>query len=81
MQYRLANRPTHSRITPTRAWELAAKANGLEVVYFEKYAIGTLDHSAVLSQIKSLAPQWIFVTGYTNDLLLIRKQMVDQQIK
>ena len=41
----------------------------------------TLDHSATLSQIKSLAPQWIFVTGYINDLLLVRKQMVDQQIK
>ena len=61
--------------------EKSAKANGLEVVYSEKYAINTLDHSATLSQIKSLAPQWIFVTGYTNDLLLIRKQMVDQQIK
>jgi branched-chain amino acid transport system substrate-binding protein len=61
--------------------EKSAKANGLEVVYFEKYAIGTLDHSATLSQMKSLAPQWIFVTGYTNDLLLIRKQMVDQEMK
>jgi branched-chain amino acid transport system substrate-binding protein len=61
--------------------EKSAKANGIEVAYFEKYAIGTLDHSATLSQIKSLAPQWIFVTGYTNDLLLIRKQMVDQQMK
>jgi branched-chain amino acid transport system substrate-binding protein len=61
--------------------EKSAKANGFEVAYFEKYAIGTLDHSAALSQIKSLAPQWIFVTGYTNDLLLVRKQMVDQQMK
>lgn len=61
--------------------EKSAKANGLEVVYFEKYAINTLDHSATLSQIKSLAPQWIFVTGYINDLLLVRKQMSDQQIK
>jgi branched-chain amino acid transport system substrate-binding protein len=61
--------------------EKSAKANGIEVAYFEKYAINTLDHSASLSQIKSLAPQWIFVTGYTNDLLLIRKQMVDQQMK
>jgi branched-chain amino acid transport system substrate-binding protein len=59
----------------------SAKANGFEVVYFEKYAIGTLDHSAALSQIKSLTPQWIFVTGYTNDLLLVRKQMVDQEMK
>src|SRR3984957_7035064 len=61
--------------------EKSAKANGMEVVYFEKYAIGTLDHSATLSQIKSLSPQWIFLTGYVNDLLLLRKQMVDQQIK
>ena len=61
--------------------EKSAKANGLEVVYFEKYAINTLDHSATLSQIKSLAPQWIFVTGYINDLMLVRKQMADQQIK
>lgn len=61
--------------------EKSAKANGFEVVYFEKYAINTLDHSATLSQIKSLAPQWIFVTGYINDLLLVRKQMSDQQIK
>ena len=61
--------------------EKSAKENGFEVAYFEKYAINTLDHSATLSQIKSLGAQWIFVTGYTNDLLLIRKQMVDQQIK
>jgi branched-chain amino acid transport system substrate-binding protein len=61
--------------------EKSAKANGFEVVYFEKYAIGTLDHSATLSAIKALAPQWIFVTGYINDLLQIRKQMVDQEMK
>jgi branched-chain amino acid transport system substrate-binding protein len=61
--------------------EKSAKANGLEVVYFEKYAIGTLDFSTTLSQMKSLAPQWIFVTGYINDLLLVRKQMVDQEMK
>lgn len=61
--------------------EKSAKANGMDVVYFEKYAIGTLDHSAALSEIKAKAPQWIFVTGYINDLLLVRKQMVDQQMK
>src|SRR3981189_3553526 len=61
--------------------EKSAKANGIEVTYFEKYAINTLDHSATLSQMKSLAPQWIFITGYINDLLLVRKQMVDQQMK
>jgi branched-chain amino acid transport system substrate-binding protein len=61
--------------------EKSAKANGFEVVYFEKYAINTLDHSATLSQMKSLNPQWIFITGYINDLLLVRKQMVDQEMK
>src|SRR3569833_350038 len=44
--------------------EKSAKENGFDVVYFDKYAINTLDHSAALSQIKSLNPQWIFVTGY-----------------
>ena len=61
--------------------EKSAKANGIEVVYFEKYAINTLDHSAALLQMKSLNPQWIFVTGYINDLLLVRKQMADQKMK
>lgn len=61
--------------------EKSAKENDIEVVYFEKYAINTLDHSAALAQIKSLDPQWIFITGYINDLLLARKQMIDQQIK
>jgi branched-chain amino acid transport system substrate-binding protein len=61
--------------------EKSAKANGFEVVYFEKYAINTLDHSATLSQMKSRSPQWIFITGYINDLLLVRKQMVDQEMK
>ena len=60
--------------------EKSAKANGIEVVYFEKYAINTLDHSAALSQMKALGPQWIFVTGYINDLLLVRKQMADQKM-
>jgi branched-chain amino acid transport system substrate-binding protein len=68
-------------LTTAQEMEKSAKANGFEVVYFEKYAIGTLDHSATLSQMKSLGPQWIFITGYINDLLLVRKQMVDQQMK
>src|SRR6202165_338058 len=61
--------------------EKSAKANGIEVTYFEKYAINTLDHSPTLSQIKSLAPQWVFIAGYINDVLLVPKQMVDQQMK
>jgi branched-chain amino acid transport system substrate-binding protein len=61
--------------------EKSAKKRGLEVVYFEKYAIGTLDHASALSQIKSQSPHWIFATGYTNDLILLRKQMADQRIE
>ncbi|MGB0683221.1 MAG: amino acid ABC transporter substrate-binding protein [Magnetovibrionaceae bacterium] len=55
----------------------AAPKFGLEVVYDELYAVGTLDHSASLSKIKSAAPDWIYVTGYTQDLILARKQMAD----
>jgi len=61
--------------------EKSAKKRGLDVVYFEKYAIGTLDHASALSQIKAQSPHWIFATGYTNDLILLRKQMADQRIE
>ena len=61
--------------------EKSAKKRKLDVVFFEKYAIGTLDHASALSQIKALAPQWIFATGYTNDLVLMRKQMADLRIE
>jgi branched-chain amino acid transport system substrate-binding protein len=61
--------------------EKSAKKRNIQVVYFEKYAIGTLDHASALSQIKAHAPQWIFATGYTNDLVLMRKQMSDLKIE
>ncbi|MHB0767482.1 amino acid ABC transporter substrate-binding protein [Bradyrhizobium sp. 1.29L] len=59
----------------SRDAEKSAKKRDMEVVYSEKYAIGTLDHSSALAQIKSLKPDWLFVTGYTNDMILVRKQM------
>ena len=61
--------------------EKSSKERGLEVVYFQKFAINTLDHSSALAQIKAANPQWIFATGYTNDLVLMRKQMTDQRIE
>ena len=61
--------------------EKAAKARGLAVVRFDKYAIGTLDHSSALTQMAAAAPDWVFVTGYLNDLLLVRRQMADLQLK
>ena len=59
--------------------ELKTKApkGGLQVVYAEYYPVNTLDHSAALSKIKSLAPDWIYMTGYSQDLILARKQMRD----
>lgn len=58
----------------------SAKENGFDVVMFEKYAINTMDHSSALAQIKAAKADWIFVTGYINDLVLIRKQMSDQRL-
>jgi branched-chain amino acid transport system substrate-binding protein len=51
------------------------------VVYFEKYAINTLDHASALTEIKAAKPDWIIATGYINDMILIRKQMADLSIK
>lgn len=61
--------------------EKSAKAKGMNVVFFEKYALNTLDHAAALTQIKALRPEWIFVTGYINDLILVKKQMADLKIE
>jgi len=61
--------------------EKSAKKRGMNVVYFEKYAIGTLDFSATLAQMKSQAPHWIFATGYINDLVTMKKQMADLKIE
>ncbi len=59
----------------------AAKSAGLNVVYDKLYAVGTMDHSASVSAIKAAAPDWIYVTGYTQDLILARKQMADLGVK
>lgn len=55
----------------------SAEAAGLQVVYNELYSVGSIDHSSPLSTIKSLDPDWIYMTGYTQDLILGRKQMDD----
>jgi branched-chain amino acid transport system substrate-binding protein len=50
---------------------------GLKIAATSLYPVGTLDHSATISRLKSLQPDWIYVTGYTQDLVLFRKQMKD----
>lgn len=62
-------------------FEKSAKKRGLSVVYFEKYAINTLDHASALTEIKAARPDWVIATGYINDMILIRKQMADLGIK
>lgn len=54
-----------------------AKAQGLDVVFNTIYSPDTSDFSNVLTQIKSLNPDWLYATGYTQDLILIRRQMAD----
>jgi len=61
--------------------EKSATKRKMRIVFSEKYAIGTLDHASALSQIKANSPDWIFATGYINDLLLIKKQMADLRIE
>ncbi|TCT04191.1 amino acid ABC transporter substrate-binding protein [Aquabacter spiritensis] len=60
--------------------QAAAKAKGLEVVMMERYAIGTMDHASAITQMRGAKPDWVFATGYINDLILIRKQMADQGV-
>jgi branched-chain amino acid transport system substrate-binding protein len=62
-------------------FEKSAKKRGIEVVYFDKYPIGALDHASAITQIRTTRPDWIVITGYINDLILIRKQLGDQKVK
>ena len=62
------------------ALQTQAPKAGFEIVYQAFYPVGTLDHSASLTSLKAAKPEWIFVTGYTKDLVLARKQMADQKI-
>ncbi|WP_084174904.1 amino acid ABC transporter substrate-binding protein [Afifella pfennigii] len=57
--------------------EASAKAQGLEVISFDEYAIGTMDHGSAFTLMRQSQPDWVFATGYINDLILIRKQMAD----
>lgn len=61
--------------------EKSAKSHKLDVVSFERYAIGTMDHSSAITQMRAAKPDWIFATGYINDLILIRKQMAELGLK
>jgi branched-chain amino acid transport system substrate-binding protein len=55
--------------------EQAAKQSGIEVASFQRYPIGAMDHASALTEMAATKPDWVFVTGYTNDLILVRRQM------
>lgn len=55
----------------------AAEKAGLEVVYNELYSVGTMDHSSSMSAISRADADWIYITGYSQDLILARRQMSD----
>ncbi len=59
----------------------SATKRGMEVVVFEKYAIGAMDHASALTQMRAARPDWVIATGYVNDLILIRKQMADISVR
>lgn len=54
-----------------------APKQGIKVAYQGLYPVGTLDHASTITSIKPLKPDWVFVSGYTQDLVLFRKQMAD----
>ena len=54
-----------------------AEDAGLEIVYNGFYSPGSSDLSSPLTEIKAANPDWIYITGYTQDLILARRQMAD----
>jgi branched-chain amino acid transport system substrate-binding protein len=58
-----------------------AKSKGLEIVSDQKFPIGTVDFSSALTQVRAAQPDWVYATGYVNDMILIRKQMEEQGVK
>jgi branched-chain amino acid transport system substrate-binding protein len=59
--------------------DLAKKA-GLEVVSMEFYSVNTLDLATPISKIRAAKPDWIYITGYSKDLILARNQMADLRV-
>lgn len=59
----------------------AAEKAGLKVLYSGTYPIGAVDHSAALTAMRQARPDWVYITGYSQDLILARKQMADLGLK
>lgn len=55
----------------------SAVKEGIEPVFDGLFSGGSLDFSNVLTEIKSKNPDWIYATGYIQDLILLRRQMAN----
>ena len=60
--------------------QAAARSRGFEIVYSEKYAVGSVDFGAALTKLRGAQPDWVYFVGYTNDLILARRQMSEQGV-
>jgi branched-chain amino acid transport system substrate-binding protein len=60
--------------------DTAAKG-GFDVVFDGLYSQGTMDFSNVLTQIKAANPDWLYATGYIQELMVIRRQMANLGMK
>ena len=58
----------------------SAEAAGIEVLRFEEFPPGTTDHSGPLTTLRGLEADWIFATGYTEDLLPMVIQMKELNV-
>lgn len=56
-------------------FQKVAKAAGIKILDFDKYVPGTKDFSSVVTKFKQLKPDWIFVSGYLEELVTFTKNM------
>jgi len=62
------------------AMENDAKKNGIQVLLKEKYEAGAPDFKPILSKVKSLAPDVIYMVSYVMDASLLMKQIKELRL-
>ncbi len=62
------------------AMENDAKKNGIQVVLKEKYEAGAPDFKPILSKVKSLAPDVVYMVSYVMDASLLMKQIKELRL-
>lgn len=62
------------QLSAESANEMATRT-GLKVSYFERYPTGMKSFSSMLAQVRAKDPDVLLASGYTNDMILMVKQM------